>query len=213
MAFCPTGFPSLTRQSGLAKSDAVLMATMHLAPRFHKLILSFRRNPTIMGLCVCVCVYIYIYIFIEPGPRDRTASRPTWYGCPPPPQTSHLQAICSISEAPPPMCTLFTGFGKHSLLFVRHLQHLRATTSSLNPVYRHISNISIEHMLPKTCLCTACSVPHTWFTTHCMPLCYMFAAHRLYTQSAPMHTYIILYIICLDGVCTYKQRERERESA
>ena len=128
MAFCPTGFPSLTRQSGLAKSDAVLMATMHLAPRFKKThtFLSESNGFSQIGVetyplwgCACVC----IYIFIEPGPRNRTASRPTWYGCPRPPQTLHLQAICSISEAPPPICTPFTGFGKHSLLFVRHLQH------------------------------------------------------------------------------------------
>ena len=152
-------------------------------------------------MCIYIYVYIYIYLFIEPGPRNRTASRPTWYGCPPPPK--------------PCICKLFAAFRRRPLQFVLYLQDLgstasylyvtcsmRATTSSLNPVYRHISNISILHMLPKTCLCTACSVPHTWFTTHCMPLCYMFAVHRLYTQSAPMHTYIILYIICLDGVCT-----------
>ena len=35
-------------------------------------------------------------------------------------------------------------------------------------------------------------------------ICYIFATYRLYTESVPMHTFIILYSVCVNAVCTYK---------
>jgi hypothetical protein len=63
------------------------------------------------------CTHIYIYI-----PTDMRAQ--TWYiilllyiyyS------TSRLHAICSMFDTPPPICTLFTAFGRHSLPFARYL--------------------------------------------------------------------------------------------
>ena len=35
--------------------------------------------------------------------------------------TSRLHAICSMFDTPPPICTLFAAFGRHSLPFARYL--------------------------------------------------------------------------------------------
>lgn len=109
---------------------------------------------------IWLCIYMYDYIYIstyyiyEPGPRNPTTRPMVW--CPPP---------------KPPICTLF----KHSLPFIHYLQHFRATTSWVTGpcpavYFQHINlDLAITGILPKTCLCTAYSIPHTWSTTHCKP--------------------------------------------
>ena len=57
-------------------------------------------------------LYIYNTFIYEPGPWSATPPN----GMVPPHSTSqtfHLHAICSIWKAPPPICTLFTAFGRH----------------------------------------------------------------------------------------------------
>ena len=117
------------------------------------------------------CPVICVYMSQVPG----TPQPAQWYGAPPP---------------KPPICTLF----KHSLPVIHYLQHFRATTSWVTGpcpavYFQHINlDLAITGILPKTCLCTAYSMPYTW----------------LYSQRAHIDTYVILLSIGLDAVCTYK---------
>ena len=129
-------------------------------------------------LCIYIYMYDYIYIYLHTTYMSQVPGTPQpaqWYGAPPP---------------KPPICTLF----KHSLPFIHYLQHFRATTSWVTGpcpavYFQHINlDLAITGILPKTCLCTAYSMPYTW----------------LYSQRAHIDTYVILLSIGLDAVCTYK---------
>ena len=68
-----------------------------------------------------------------------------------PPQTSHLQIVCSILTLYL-ICSIWEPQLRHWTL-----------SSCIFLTYQSKSS-RIEHILPKTCLCTAYTVPHTWFT-------------------------------------------------
>ena len=139
----------------------------------------YKYMNMIMYIYIYICMIIYIYIYIlHIWARSQEPHNPPNGMVPPPPPPK------------PPICTLF----KHSLPFIHYLQHFRATTSWVTGpcpavYFQHINlDLAITGILPKTCLCTAYSMPYTW----------------LYSQRAHIDTYVILLSIGLDAVCTYK---------
>ena len=200
MAFCPTGFPSLTRQSGLAKSDAVLMATMHLAPRFKKLILSFQNlmvspigvetYPLWGCACVYIYIYVYIYIFIYRARSQEPHSLPphmVWLPPSPPNLAfasylqhfggapSNLYSIYRIWEAQPPICTSLAAWEpqpRHWTLCTGIFLTYQSCTCYPRPVYV-LPVAYLTHGLPLiVCLCATClpSIDYILKAHLCIPI-------------------------------------------
>lgn len=100
-----------------------------------------------------IFLVIYVYKICEPGHSTS--------------QTSHLHR-----QSPVTRCS--------QMLQITHKWEARppkCRKQRANARFGNISNISIQHILPKTCLCTAYCLPHACLTTLCMPA---FILHMCY---------------------------------